>query len=258
MGLSRALETQADLVWLLDDDNFVQPDALTTLLAELENADAHTAELPPTLCCARDDINLHASLLAGMPAQLVFPPRGSSIYFDVPHFVRKWRWGRHTRGRECTALTEIPYAPFGGLLLHRVTIEKVGLPQRSLVLYEDDTEYTSRIRRAGGKLSLARDSRIQDGDPKWTSSGIWRGPGAHITAGNDVRLYYYVRNRALYDLSMTTTMLEKARLCANSIVILAYAAVTAVLARKWREFTIFITAMWRGYHGDLTDGPALR
>jgi GT2 family glycosyltransferase len=259
MGLSKALELPADLFWLLDDDNLAQPDALTVLMDEFERRSGHVARLPPTLCSVRKSTNVHASILAGMPAYLVYPPPGSSLYFDVRHYIRRRRWTRRSDGEPCSALTEIPYAPFGGLLLHRATIEVIGLPQQALFLYEDDTDYTSRIELAGGKLYLARDSHIEDTDPKWTSSGgMWRGPGAQITAGNEVRLHYYVRNRAVHDLKMATTAWEKAMLCINSIVVLLYAALTAVCARKLRELKTFIIAMWKGYRGDLTDGPPLR
>jgi hypothetical protein len=258
IGLSKAFELRADLFWLLDDDNFAQPDALAVLIDEFERLSGHVAGLPPTLCSVRKDTNFHAYILAGMPAHLVFPPRGSSMYFDVRHYFRRWRWIRGADGGSCAALTEIPQAPFGGLLLHRATIEVIGLPQQSLFLYEDDTEYTGRIELAGGKLYLARDSHIEDTDPKWTSSGIWRGPGTLITSGNEVRLHYYVRNRALQDRKMATTAWEKAMLCINSIVVLSYASLTAVCAHRLRELRTFIIAMWQGYRGDLTHRPPVR
>jgi GT2 family glycosyltransferase len=258
IGLSKALELPADLFWLLDDDNLAQPDALAVLIDEFDRLHQDIAGFPPALCSVRTATNVHTSILEGMPANLVYPPPGSSLYFDVRHYIRRRRWVSRSDDGPGTGLTEIPYAPFGGLLLHRATIEAIGLPQQALFLYEDDTEYTSRIELAGGTLYLVRDSHVEDTDPKWTSGGKWRGPGAQITAGNEVRLHYYVRNRALQDLKMATTVREKALLCVNSIIVLSYAAVTAVCARRLRELKIFVIAMWKGYRGDLTDGPPLR
>jgi GT2 family glycosyltransferase len=257
IGLSKALELQGDLVWLLDDDNFPQLDALAVLIDEFQRLSSHTAGIPPTLCSARKSDPLHANILAGMPAKLAFPPRGSSVGFDVRHHFRRRRSIRYVDSGSCAALTEIPYAPFGGLLMHKATIEAIGLPLQSLVLYEDDTEYTTRIESAGGNLYLVRDSHIEDGDPKWTSSGMGRGPSALITGGNSVRLYYGVRNRTLHDLKMANSVRERTMFCINSIVYLTYAALAAVRARKFRELRILIIAMWQGYRGNLTAGPPL-
>jgi GT2 family glycosyltransferase len=141
--------------------------------------------------------------------------------------------------------------------MHKATIEAIGLPLQALVLYEDDTEYTTRIGNAGGKLYLARDSHIEDGDPKWTSSGVGRGPRALITGGNSVRLYYAVRNRTFHDLKMATSARDRTMFYINSIVYLTYAALAALRAGKFRELRILIVAMWRGYRSDLTGGPPL-
>jgi hypothetical protein len=255
IGISTALELRADLIWLLDDDNFAQPDALAVLIDNFERLSAHETGLPPTLCSVRKVMDEDRWILAGMPANLVFPPRGSSMNFDVRQYFTRRRWLKRSEGGSCAALTEIPFAPYGGLLLHRATIEIIGLPQQSLFLYQDDTEYTTRIELAGGKIYLVRDSRIEDRDPKWTSQGTGRGPAVLITSGNELRTYYYVRNRTWRDLKAATTSWEKTMFCVNSIIYLTYAAVAAIRARRVRGLRTIVLAMWRGHRRDFTSGP---
>ncbi|WP_407666503.1 glycosyltransferase [Mycobacterium pinniadriaticum] len=257
-GISKVLELEADLFWLLDDDNLVQPDALATLITHFESLlGTEFAHLPPTLCSLRKSCLAHSLLLSGMPPHLVFPAPGSSMNFDLRRFFRLWVWHKRGENGSCAALTELPFAPYGGLLLHRMTIEAIGLPSEFLVLYNDDTEYTSRIAPAGGRLYLVRESLIEDADAKWTSNGTGRGPALLFTAWNEVRNYYYVRNRTWRERRMTTTRWEKLLYHTNSVIFLMYTLVAALVARRPRELRVLTKAMWKGYRGDFTGGPSL-
>src|SRR6185503_7372606 len=57
---------------------------------------------------------------------------------------------------------EIPFGPYGGLFFHKAVIATLGYPNESLFLYNDDTEYTSRLMKIGGKLFLIPSSVIND------------------------------------------------------------------------------------------------
>jgi hypothetical protein len=79
------------------------------------------------------------------------------------------------------------------------TLRLIGLPDTTFYLYEDDTEFTNRIRRSGGRLMLCREAIIQDGDVSWSLKDPGRGLDALLTATTPGRMLYAIRNRAYFD-----------------------------------------------------------
>jgi GT2 family glycosyltransferase len=94
----------------------------------------------------------------------------------------------------------IPWAPYGGLFLHRRMLETIGYPDESLRLYGDDTEFTNRIVRRGGHLFLVPRSRIVDIEPSWSDGS--RPQRFYIarllTGGSPRRLYLSIRNDVFF------------------------------------------------------------
>jgi hypothetical protein len=91
----------------------------------------------------------------------------------------------------------VAIAPYGGLLLPRALIARVGFPDPRFVLYADDTEYSDRIVRHGGKLFVVGDAVIDDLLPSWLE-----GPGllrAWLDEPDSARAYYGARNEAWFD-----------------------------------------------------------
>ncbi len=190
-GIEAALECGADWVWLLDDDNLPAPDALGRLLA------AHAA-------LSRDDVDAAGIAVCGYRdhihgAQLRDGPRATSSFlgFHLRTLVR--RLFRRTRSQSEGPPQALPtaIAPYGGLLLPRSLIARAGLPDPRFVLYADDTEYTDRIVRQGGKLFVISDAVIADLLPSWLNRpSLLR---AWLDEPDSARVYYGVRNEAWFD-----------------------------------------------------------
>ncbi|WP_204327509.1 hypothetical protein, partial [Stenotrophomonas maltophilia] len=62
-----------------------------------------------------------------------------------------------------------PIAPYGGLLIPRCLLDKIGLPLEDMFLYIDDIEFSYRITSGGGNIFIVPDSKILDIDQSWGS-----------------------------------------------------------------------------------------
>lgn len=254
-GIPRALCLGADLVWMLDDDNVPDSDALRILLAGLTILSSDSeGRLVPAVASRRSYANF------------TLPAPGSSLNFDFRRYLRSTRSDEKSAGAKLPMgdemsleepFMQIQSAPYGGLLLHRSTIEAIGLPNAALVLYQDDVEYTTRIPLAGGRIYLSRDSRVRDMEPAWPHRGSGRGPMLLMTAGDDLRIYYYVRNRTLLDRRQARSFSERTALLTNSAIFIIFSAVAALRARCPRRFVTVVRAMRHGFRADLTHSPPL-
>lgn len=199
-------QTACPFLWLLDDDNRPAPNALAALR---DTYDAISAYAPETcaLSSLREDRPFYKTAASSGSMAGAFPPRSHVMGFD-------WRrtpaqLGRRLRGghRNVTAVSAtpiatvpIPWAPYGGLFLHRRVLEVIGYPDESLSLYGDDTEFTNRIVRSGGSLLLVPRSRIADIEPSWTEGDA---PERFfvtrlLAARSPRRLYLSVRNDVFF------------------------------------------------------------
>jgi len=191
VGIEAALECGADWVWLLDDDNLPAPNALERLLASHEALSRDEVRAAGIAVCAYRD-HIHGP-------QIRDGPRAPSSFlgFHLHALVRRpFRRRRSTADGPPRALPTT-LAPYGGLLLPRALIARAGLPDPRFVLYADDTEYTDRIVRQGGRLYIIRDAVIADLLPSWQAgSSLLR---AWLDEPDSARVYYGVRNEAWFD-----------------------------------------------------------
>ncbi len=112
-GIKMAFEKGYDWIWLMDDDGFPKEDALENLL---EGADEKI--------CLRNCAVINKE--------------------DKNSFV--WKTGNYPGLDKVNEEIIHNYAhPFNGTLLHKELIKKVGLPQKELFIWGDETEYYHRI-----------------------------------------------------------------------------------------------------------------
>jgi GT2 family glycosyltransferase len=256
-GMRAALATDCTHVWLLDDDNWVAEDALANLLAcraslvkVLDDTDVVTASF-------RTANSQHRLLAAGTDAKLVFPREGSFLSFDVVQYLRR-RLSRPGIGSaNLLDRTRIPHAPYGGLLVPRAVIERVGTPNPELVLYEDDTAWTAKIVGAGYRIQFCAESKITDAHVNWSAEAHGRGPVRGLRSNSPVRLYYAARNRIIFDRSQVSTKQLKWRYFVNKLVFLGYILVAEPSKAHRASRRALFRAVRDGEKGDLTLGPPL-
>ena len=172
-GLQGYIESSSGgLVWMLDDDNEPEPGALRAAL-QVQKSAASKA-IPPSMVavsCFRPSDSMHSAIARGGRAAVVFPRPGDFNHFDVRNrlFISKMAktllgLRRTLSDKDSSDEIEVPTAPYGGLLIGRQLVAAIGLPRQDFVLYEDDTEYSARVRSAGGKIVLAIDAVVHDPD----------------------------------------------------------------------------------------------
>lgn len=249
-GLARALDSQADFIWLLDDDNWVDPEVLTTLLSAQAEESAIHGDDDVVVCARRVPNAFHEHLYKGAAAEEVYPPIGSFLSFDGLTYVwRRLGWLSNSPGSEHL---RIPYAPYGGLLLRPSIVEEVGLPDSTLVLYSDDTVWTSRIVALGHPILLVLSAVIEDADGKWIKESAHNSISSSIQSPRLDRLYLSTRNRVWFDYSRLTTATTRFRYSINRAIVMTVAVVGMMRASSREGFRVFHRAVKDAERGDLT------
>lgn len=141
LGVRLTAGSEADAVWLMDDDTVPAPDALAELLRAWETL---------------QDRGEHISFLASS----VFGPAGEPMNVPVLQDKRTRNgypdWYRYLP----EGCAEIREASFVSLLIPCGAVQKVGLPIAGYFLWGDDTEYTRRLVRDAGRAFLCGRSRV--------------------------------------------------------------------------------------------------
>ena len=259
-GLELARDSEGcRLVWLLDDDNVPQPDALHELLDAWTTVeqDANASDLV-TVGSVRPDRPAHRRILSGIPATVVFESPSSFMSFHIRDIWRKLasRISPPFR-REPPATVAVPFAPYGGLSLRPELLNHIGLPDARLFTYADDTEFTYRITRRGGHVWLATRSRVREGIPSWdTARSTWPLPFRLILAGSDDRIASSVRNHVYFSKHFwrrhhTTYLI-------NRWVFLAMLATIGLATCRLHRLWILRRAISEGERGDFGSGRTRR
>ncbi len=151
-----------DWIWTMDDDVVPAKDCLELMFDD-------------------DDINK-------IRAPLRYTHEGKPFFNDVLSinlsnpFSSLWNdiYSSEHINDKYTALVGIT---FEGPLFHRSLIEKIGLPEKDFFIYGDDTEFFIRAWKAGYKIYLYRDARMQR-----------KLPYVSIPPEFDWKTYYMIRN----------------------------------------------------------------
>jgi GT2 family glycosyltransferase len=201
LGLETIRTYDPGWIWLLDDDNLPEPDALETIIrsaAEVGDAERrHCAFLAFRT-------GHQADIAAGVKVQRCYPGHSSFCGFHVADIPFKlWRrrpWRRLGAAPSLPARVSVPYAPYSGLFFHRALLEKIGTPNAEFVLYADDTEFSYRIVKSGGCIWLLTGALMTELEPSWNAKAQVRSSFERwLRRGADFQVFYGARNRAYFD-----------------------------------------------------------
>jgi glycosyltransferase involved in cell wall biosynthesis len=254
-ALRTALETDAEYVWLLDDDNECEPSALRELVGTHDKLMQPGSSGPIGVCAVRPSNASHLAVVKGSPAADAYPPSGSFMYFDLWHRIRL------AVSRSCVAvhhpvasngITAVPYAPYGGLFASSISFHAVGLPNLMLGLYEDDTEYTARFWSEGGFLALAHNAVVNDIDAKWSEQEGQTGLAGLLHASDMKRIYFAVRNRVSFDLQRSGGVQKRLRFKLNEFVFRSFLLTSAIKYGKLSQAREIYDGLRAGLKNDFT------
>ena len=201
-GLEQALKGGAQYILMLDDDNVPAPGALARLL-EAWSACAGRTTGPLAVLGNRTHQRLGGA--GDLDAKKVRLRPGSFMSFhllDIPSKLYKRLRARLAPPSqpEPHCLVPVQVCTYGGLLLHRSTLEAVGLPREDFVLYVDDYELSYRISARGGAIFLVPEAGIYDLDLQWNAGARFSNSfQAFLLGEGDLRAYYTARNICYFE-----------------------------------------------------------
>ncbi|PUA82163.1 glycosyl transferase [Nocardioides currus] len=168
-GLGWAIDRDADLVWLMDDDGLPEPGCLMTLLD-------HDFDFWGPLVVDEDH-----------PADLVFPvrpPRTASALRTVEQARAKARGG---------VLADI-VIPFNGVLVTRELVDRIGLPREEFFIWGDDVEYLWRAVEAGARVATITDAVVAHPSVGELGTPMAFGRTTYNHSPSDLKHYCMARN----------------------------------------------------------------
>lgn len=170
-GIGEAMSAGADWIWCMDDDVFPRPDCLERLLEEADRRPATTGIFAPRrLQAGRIFCHDFTSYNLTRPFSSMYAGRLSGRRIDAP--------------------VAIAGTAFEGPLIRRAVVERIGLPNRELFIFCDDTDYCLRAHLAGFGLlyvpAALMDKELFFADDTW----------AERERKKKWKRYYQVRNSA--------------------------------------------------------------
>jgi GT2 family glycosyltransferase len=137
VGVRRALQQDAQFVWLLNNDTLAPPDTCSKLVARARQ---------------EPDAGAVGSVLYYMhdPARVQAWGGGNlKVWMGrTTHFLKPAKLGRHS------------YLTFASVLLRREALLRVGVLYEGFFMYWDDADFALRLTRAGYRLAVAEDTCV--------------------------------------------------------------------------------------------------
>ena len=170
-GLAWAIDLDAELVWLMDDDGVPEVDCLPLLL---EHDDGLDFWGPAVL--AEDDTS-----------HLCFPiriPGGSKVVRDMDAVERAATGG----------LIRDVVIPFNGVLVTAELVDRIGLPREEFFIWGDDVEYLWRAREAGARCATVVGARFLHPATDDLGTPMMFGRTTYNHSPSDLKHYCMARN----------------------------------------------------------------
>ena len=224
-GISRAHEAGADWIWCMDDDVFPHSDCLENLLKEI--ADETIGILAPR------------RLMEGK----IFCHDFQEYNLTNP-FAATYR--RRISKQEINVPTEIKGTAFEGPFIRREVVETIGLPNKDLFIFCDDTDYCLRAVLAGFKL-LYVPSALMDKE-KFFSNDSW----SERNRKKKWKRFYQIRNSAYlnhhYGKNIAVKYLRSFNNVAGYILTALFTAPFSK-AYSWKD----IPRLWQAYRNGINE-----
>ncbi len=247
--------SDCEYIWLLDDDNWPADGALAALLNEYGKL-SRAVELDRlALVSLRRDQGYYSRIAQGVPPNKVFARKSSFMGFHFLDQPRKFSEFFHLhRVIRKSAISgspiEIPFAPYGGLFFHKSVVSKLGYPDERFFLYCDDTEYTYRLTKSGGRLFLIPSSVVHDLERPWHILKKGETFFSHLLiADSDLRIYYVTRNQSY--LERHFWMHSLITYTFNKWAFFLVLSLFALKHGKWKRVTLIARAVGQGEGGEL-------
>ena len=208
-GFKRGIEAvckdpECDFVWLLDDDNVVQEEALSSLL-NIYNAQQSENHLIALSSYRVDTTTGRDIVQKGIIRRYKANNFGGFNFIATVKRKLSGLFSAKNPVLKRSPVTSIELAAYGGLFLPRKTIELIGLPNEDYFVYVDDQDYSYRIVKNGGKLWYCASSMIKDVDEAEDNT-----INAYLyfrQSTSEMKMYYTIRNQVYFGKQFKTNNL---------------------------------------------------
>lgn len=251
IGLKKAYALNADFVYLIDDDNLPEDQALSILYEEWKKVAERG--LVALLSFRYQNLPNLKKAAYGEEVRYFHDKPNSFLGFSVTNALAKLNKPAkvHKPGGELLPQVKILQAPYGGLFLPRATIDRIGFPKEDLYLYADDTEYSYRIIQQGGEILMFTASRLKDLETSWWSDSKslnkkWSVP---LLEEGGFKAYYSTRNLTWFlwkNLSPNPLLF-----LFNGLIYLLYLLLMALVSKRMKAFWTILRAVKDGLLGNL-------
>ena len=172
-GVEWAMERDADLIWLMDDDGLPDEDCLATLLRH-------------------DDLDFWGPVVVDErdPEQLVFPIR-------LPGGTRTVRRMADVRAAATDGLIRDVVIPFNGVLVTRELVERIGLPRAELFIWGDDVDYLWHAQQVEARTATVVDARVHHPSVGELGTPMAFGRTTYNHSPSDLKHYCMARNNTV-------------------------------------------------------------
>ncbi|HKI77470.1 MAG TPA: glycosyltransferase [Ignavibacteriaceae bacterium] len=256
------LDNDCHFVWLLDDDNLPELDALTTIKKFWNSISFNDKEKNIALLAYRKDRTIYYQAALKNKPDLTIGPKNTFLGFDLKTFLIKhknkllvFKNSDISVEYENKSFGEVSASYYGGIFFHKKLLEKIGYPNSDFFVYQDDIEFTSRISRYGGKIYVLFDSNINDIDENWNekrkSESILKIPS--VSDVDKFRLYYQLRNRIYFEKNFWTT--NSLLFLINKIIYLFFLRINMLFGKNITHIKTIKIAIADGLKGNLGKRP---
>jgi GT2 family glycosyltransferase len=242
--------TDADFIWLLDDDNVPEENTLPGLLRMWDEIPGENNK--KALFCLRPDRAVHVRIAKGEDPYRYYLVKDNFMGFNVFRILRNQYYKLRDKRRDDRAFkkyAQMPYVPYGGLLFHKTMVDVIGLPNEAFFVYVDDSEYTYRITQNGGAIWLVPSCKIVDVDQSQGIGYKSKPFHSHLLDQWSFRTYYAVRNRMYFysRVAVRNNLMFKI----NKALYLAYLFIVSLLSSKAQQYKMLLSAVNDGINGKL-------
>ena len=196
-GIEEALEKDGELIWLLDDDNLPNENAIkgfTNAQKALGDSEKYI------LCSYREDWK---ELRRNGGQKL---KENTFFQFDlISKMPGKNKAKKQVPSSSSKNLLKCDYAPYGGLLFPKSILKDVGLPNDDYYLYVDDTDFTYRMTKLGYEIFCVVDSTITDLESSWFRNKKEPMFFSFFRANSTYRGLMNIRNRVYFETTNNKT-----------------------------------------------------
>lgn len=238
-------------LWLLDDDNNPDKNALSELMHEWGRLQAEVNGRPICLASFRQNREVYKNAIMRNNPNLVLGRKNTFRAFHLMDLIMgildrifppQFKNINNETGR-------ISAAPYGGMFFNKSMIDLIGYPNEDYYLYVDDHEYSHRVVKKGGEIYLVLNSIIRDIDESWH---VKKGGYAFSKIASDdnyLRLYYSVRNRVIFEKSDLISCWPLYIL--HMFIYTVFVLIVSIAKLRFRNMRVYCTALCHGLKGRL-------